>query len=94
MGWLEHVFYSRVMVKRPANHTKPMPKRVVRHVWIHEPSLATYYGLLIGTQARGGVGWAYVALIDNESADARLVCRWVQERFISYVPSEPPAMPY
>lgn len=26
------------MVKRPANHTKPRPRRKTRHVWVHEPS--------------------------------------------------------
>jgi hypothetical protein len=91
---IEQMFYSESMVKRPANHTKPKPRRVVRHVWIHEPPLTTYQGLLIGTQARNGVTWAYVALIELEQSEARLVCRWVNERVVTYVPSEPGDLPY
>lgn len=88
------MFYSMRMVKRPANHTKPPPKRTIRHVWIHEPPLMTYQGLLIGTQARAGIEWAYVALIEQEQSEARLVCRWVKERFVTYVPSQPSELPY
>lgn len=80
------------MVKRPANHTIPKAPRVVRHIWVHEPSLETYYALLIAPPTQSG--WAYVALVENETSDVRLVCRWVPERFISFVPSEPPALPY
>jgi hypothetical protein len=82
------------MVKRPANHTTPKRRRTIRHVWIHEPPFGTYQGLLIGTQARSGVNWAYVAFIDFEETDPRLVCRWVRERFVTYVPSEPGDLPF
>lgn len=88
------MFYSEPMVKRPANHTKPERRRVVRHAWIHEPPLTTYQGLLIGTRARNGVSWAYVAVIELEQSEARLVCRWVNERFLTYAPSEPGELPY
>ena len=91
---IEHLFYLVGVVKRPANHTKPKPQRLVRHVWVHEPPLTTYQGLLIGTQTRGGVTWAYVAVIEQEDSEARLVCRWVKERFVTYVPSEPAELPY
>jgi len=82
------------MVKRPANHTKPKPRRIVRHVWIHEPPLTTYQALLIGTQVRAGVTWAYVAYIDREESDPRLVCSWVKARFVTYAPSEPGELSY
>jgi hypothetical protein len=82
------------MVKRPANHTKPKRKRIVRHVWIHEPPLTTYQGLLIGSQTRAGVDWSYVALIDMEDTHAILTCRWVRSRFVTYVPSVPPELSY
>ena len=91
---IECVFYCEWMVKRPANHTKPKPQRLVRHVWVHDPPLATYQGLLIGAQTRAGVAWAYVAVIEHEDSEARLVCRWVKERFVTYVPSVPAELPY
>lgn len=82
------------MVKRPANHTKPRPERVVRHVWVHQSPTRNWQGLLIGSQLRNGVDWSYVAMIDHEATTAVLTCRWVQTRRISYVPSTPPEMPY
>lgn len=33
-------------------------------------------------------------MIEQEDSKARLVCRWVKERFVTYVPSEPPELPY
>jgi hypothetical protein len=82
------------MVKRPANHTKPRPRRKTRHVWVHEPPLTVHQGLLVGTQERSGVTWAYVAFIATEESDPHLVCRWVNARLMTYVPSEPGDLPY
>lgn len=74
------------MVKRPANHTKPRPRRIVRHVWVHESPTVTYQGLLIGSQSRNGIDWSYVALIDHEDTHAVLTCRWVRSQLVSFVP--------
>jgi hypothetical protein len=92
--WIEQVFYHSDMVKRPANHTKPKPERVVRHVWVHESPTLNWQGLLIGSQTRNGIDWPYVALIDMEQTQSVLTCRWVLSRHLSYVPSSPPEMPY
>jgi hypothetical protein len=81
------------MVERPANHTKPKPERVVRHVWGYESPTSSWQGLLVGSQCRNGADWSYVALIDKEQAQAVLTCRWVLSRHLSYVPSAPPEMP-
>lgn len=82
------------MVKNPANHTKSKPKRVVRHVWVHDSPTLNYPGLLIGSQTRNGVDWSYVALIDKEETQAVLTCRWVMSRLVTFVPSEPGELSY
>lgn len=38
--------------------------------------------------------WAYVAFIATEESDPHLVCRWVNARLMTYVPSEPGDLPY